>query len=276
MREEDAILPTLAMTAVEEARKEPMPGRSPEPGRIPGFWRRQFDPSATTAQRWFDLCVGIIAPLLCAFFDPAVFRSNGIFGGGILNQVRLFGYLEIAMGVAALAYYLVARRASLSLAGVLYAGALFSFLVGLAILPFSILGMFVLIGVFGLTPFFSSFVYLRNGYRCWRELSQHSTRQASFLVVGVAFILTLGMPLALQISASRMANRALVVLQSGSEEDSVRALQTLERMRFAANPDDIVLAYQKTKDEKQRARLAQAFQMLAGRNIEERLVELND
>jgi len=214
-----------------------------------GFWKRQFLLPPTPLQNVFDVCIGIIAPILCVIFDPAVFRSDGLFGAGMLKDFRFYAYTEIAIGVAALAYFLLTRRGSAPLAGTLYAGALFSGLLGLFMLPLTLLGLLILIGIFGLTPFFSSFVMERNASRCWRESSTHTVR----------------------FKALRTA-----ALQTGSEQKYAIAVRTLKFLKFGAKTDEIVFAYQKAADPKQRERLAQAYQAITGREIIERLTELND
>src|SRR5690349_1892220 len=100
-----------------------------------------------------DLIFGIIAPLLCLFFDPAIFRSDRLAGRGLLSQVRLFGYVEIAASAAVLGYYLVKRQASPLLAGALMGGSIFALSLGILMLPISFVGLFVLIGILGFIPF---------------------------------------------------------------------------------------------------------------------------
>src|SRR5437879_4299486 len=103
-----------------------------------GFWKKQFQLPGTPFQSAFDICFGLIAPILCVIYDPAVFRSDGSRLFESLNALWLFAYLEIGIGVMALGYYLLVRRASMFLSGVLYAGALFSLLLGLAMLPLTL------------------------------------------------------------------------------------------------------------------------------------------
>jgi len=45
---------------------------------------------------YFDVCFGIIAPILWRIFDPAVFRSDG-YSVGAVNDFRLYAYTEIAI-----------------------------------------------------------------------------------------------------------------------------------------------------------------------------------
>jgi hypothetical protein len=74
---------------------------------------------------------------------------------------------------------LIFRRASALLGDVLLAGGIFSFLLGLALLPFSLMGLLILIGIFGFTPFITSFVFFRNARRCWLQSFQSSSRKHS-------------------------------------------------------------------------------------------------
>jgi hypothetical protein len=214
--------------------------------------------------------------VLCVFFDPTVFRSDGVMGNGFLSHMRLFGYVEIAASTAALGYYLLTRRASPLLAGALWGGFLFALILGLAMLPLTLLGLLLIIGVFGFTPFLTSWVFLRNAYRCWRDASVRVSRKAGLLLVTMGMALILAIPASLQGSAYYLCNRAMQALRSGSEQDFARAVRTLQRTRFIVSPDAIALAYQKATDEIQRERLARAFRAVTGQSVEQRLAQLND
>jgi hypothetical protein len=37
------------------------------------FWKRQFAENSTEPQAVFDIAFGLIAPILCFYFDPVVF-----------------------------------------------------------------------------------------------------------------------------------------------------------------------------------------------------------
>ena len=118
-----------------------------------GFWKRQFHLPATGAQLWFDVFFGMAVPLVCLYFDPTVFRSGSAGDTGVLVPFRIFGYAEISLSIVALAYFLFTRRASSVLSGVLLGSAIFSFLLGFAMLPLTIMGLVLLIGVLGFAPF---------------------------------------------------------------------------------------------------------------------------
>jgi len=240
-----------------------------------GFWSRQFRSPATTKQRVFDICFGIVAPVLCVAFDPAVFTQSGIGGAGMLYAWRVFGYAEIIIGVALLAYCLLAQRSSRFLAGALFASALFAFVVGLVLLPMSLMGMFILIGVFGLTPFLTAFVFLRNGCRCWRDSTAHRPATRGVVLAVLAGVLVCGIPLALQMSLAALAKRAVAQLQSDSDREFAQAIGLLKRINVGVDQDEIVALYQHA-DAKHRERLSSAYKEITGRSIEDRIAELND
>ncbi|MCA1617756.1 MAG: hypothetical protein LC795_00265 [Acidobacteria bacterium] len=137
---------------------------------VRGFWRRQFADAATPAQRKFDATFGIILPVLCFFFDPVVFREWHMEDGGIYERWQSYTYTVCTLEMVALAAWLLRPRGTAglppaALGGVLFAGGLFSLVVGVAILPLSLLGLIFLAGVFGFTPFPTAVVYLRSGWR---------------------------------------------------------------------------------------------------------------
>lgn len=241
---------------------------------MPGFWKRQFQPPASPAQIAFDLILGIIAPIACVFLDPIVFVSGGMGGIGDLYRYRFFAYAEIALGVLALSYFLTARRPSVWLAGCLFAGALFSFCLGVLIAPLAVIGLFILIGALGFTPLFSAFVFSRNAIRCSKMLA--STGNNSKALIFLAAVLVLAIPLAAQLGATRVTETAVRAVVSGSDEQAEQAIKTLRTLRFLANTDELVSSYQMEKDPKQRERLRVAFHSITGKSIEDRAAELAD
>jgi hypothetical protein len=137
---------------------------------VHGFWKRQYALNATLPQIVFDVFFGAVMPVVCLFMDPGIFRWGSLPGTSRLTHFGLFAYLEIALCIAALIFYLVRRRASAFLSGMLYAGMLFSVAVGITILPLTLAGLFMLIGVLGLTPFFTGFVFLERATMLERVL----------------------------------------------------------------------------------------------------------
>jgi hypothetical protein len=239
-----------------------------------GFWQRQFALPATGAQRWCDVLFGIGAPILCLYFDPAVFRPGLGVEFGYMRGIRTFSYLEIALSILVLAYYLARRKPSFLMAGALAGGALFSFLLGLAMLPLTLIGLLLIIGIFGLAPFVTSFVFLRNAVRCSKQRGTAISRKRAVPTFAFGFTLIVAVPLAAQISITKVESHAVLALQSGSEQDYFAAIRTLKRMRY--DPDEIAMAYQRCENDMQRRRLARAYKEMTGHEVEARLAELTD
>jgi len=251
------------------------------------FWKRQFAPTATRGQRLFDFFFGVVTPWICVFLDPTVFRTEFGNGTAILAKFQIFSYTEIAFATAALAYFLFARRSSPVLAGFFFVGALFSFAVGVAILPLAVVALIIFIGALGLTPLVTAFVYLRNGIRAWRHYrsspanppsscarSLSLRHAAAVAVLGAA--LMIGVPALFQVYVVRTTNSALATIESGSDSDSLRAIGTLKHLRFVFNSDDLAFAYERAQNPARRERLSRAFRALTGKDVHDRLAILRD
>ena len=237
------------------------------------FWKRRFELPATTSQRWFDLIFGIIAPIPCLIFDPAIFRNGFPAGMGFLAEYRPFAYVAITFSIVALAYYLLSQRGSLLLAGLLFGGGIFSLALGIAMLPMTFIGLFIFIGIFGLTPFITSFVFFRNGYRAWRGFSI-SSRGVAVARVALGVLLAIGIPLATHVSYMHTVRKALTGIASGSEQEYSQGVRTLKWLRF--DTDQVAMSYLRCDDKNQRARFSRAYTDLTGQPVESRLNEISD
>jgi hypothetical protein len=134
-----------------------------------GFLERQFQTSPTLAQRKFDWTFGVVLPIVCIAADPVVFRSTMGLRGPLLEDYKIFAYLQSSISIMTMAAWLLWGDRVGELRG--YFGGLFlvaagvSVAVGLVIFPYSLLGTIILIGALGFTPLFSGLVYLRNAVR---------------------------------------------------------------------------------------------------------------
>jgi hypothetical protein len=240
----------------------------------PRFWRRQFDDSTTRAQLRFDVIFGLVLPVLCFVFDPVVFRGGIVGGDGLYHRVRLFAYAASALEIATLACWLFLVRGfpawSRPAGGVLAAGALFSFALGLAILPLSLIGLvFAGVGALGFIPFITAVVYLRNARRALR-LNRTSIPVRGGAAVSFAFGLAfaLGMPAVSQRGATRVVRRASEEVLAGGElspqrQRVVRALTFLSGETF----EDLVYQYSWESDAERRFRLEEAYWEVTGEEI---------
>ena len=167
-------------------------------GNVQGnsFWRRQFSPEVTKLQNAFDWTIGITLPILCLAADPVLFRPGGIL---YLEKSQAFVYLLIGAGIVTLALWLLAskyiKQMSRLVACILLLGAPCAFSIGIILFPFSVIGLKIIIGVLGFVPFFTGFVFLRNGVRAMQKANMHLRRRlrrmqtaACLIVPTVAFV----------------------------------------------------------------------------------------
>jgi hypothetical protein len=134
-----------------------------------GFLERQFQQSPTLGQKKFDWTFGVVLPIVCIAADPLVFRSSIGLDRPLLEDYKVFAYVLSSASIMAMAAWLLWGNRLGEFRG--YVGGFFlvasavSFMVGVILLPYSILGTIILIGLLGFTPLFSGFVFFRNATR---------------------------------------------------------------------------------------------------------------
>jgi hypothetical protein len=238
------------------------------------FWSRQFGQERTWAQICFDLVVGAMLPVACLAADPIVFRGDS-FGAPRFGSYALFAYAFIGIAILALAVSLLPNGSNALLAGVFVADTLFALLLGFAILPYSILGVFfVCIGLLGLSPFLTAFVFGRNAIRAWKN-ARHTTR-TSVMLAAMGFVFASAGPFFFQRFVDQEITRATELAVSTDEHEAVQGVSRLRSLSFIANSDNLVWAYRAERDSDRRDRLARAFKELTGEEIEHRLRRLLD
>jgi hypothetical protein len=179
----------------------------------PGIWKRQFSQPITTPQLVFDIIFGVALPLLCIGCDLVygfgLFNPRGLLSG-YLWEYNMYCYFEIGIGVIAMTHYLCFHRPSAVLAGILFAGAIFSLLIGILLLPLSIIGLLLVIGIFGFTPLVSAFVYFRNARRCRAQVCELSSRSRATAITFVTTATVLIIPAIPEIYANRIIDQLVV------------------------------------------------------------------
>lgn len=262
--------------------------RCVRPRRARGFWRRQFADAPTPAQRKFDVTFGVVAPTLCLVLDPLVFRGGvPVLGGGALYEdFQFYAYTISAVEMVALCAWMCVARGGggrpAALAGMLLAGAAFSLLVGLAILPYSVIGiLFFLVGLLGFVPFLTAFVFLRNAWRAAATLGRGAVGSPARAALALAcgFVFALGAPAVAQVSLTNEVEAAMADVRAGRglSPRRLRALRVAAAASGSAAYDGLVWEYDGERDPARRARLARAYaEITVGGDIERRLAILRD
>jgi len=135
------------------------------------FWKSQFVATRTPAQLVFDLAFGVIAPLACFAFDPIVFQG-GFAGPPLFPSYQPVVYLFSGIEIVLLCFWLVMDGgpplANAMIGSALLVAGVFCLLIGIVLLPYTLMGLLLGIGVFGFIPFVTATVYGRNGLRALR------------------------------------------------------------------------------------------------------------
>ncbi|HEX8722579.1 MAG TPA: hypothetical protein VF736_18325 [Pyrinomonadaceae bacterium] len=256
-------------------------GVAPHGARESG--RGPFDAKARPRRWRFDLFFGLVLPALCFAADPVVFRGWLLGGRGFYGRFQFYVYSVGAMELLALAAWLfpslLGRRRPAVLAGVLLAGGVFSFGLGLLILPLSLLGLLVVVGVLGFTPFVTGVVYLRNGLRAAAQCrTEGALRAGTTAAIAFGFVFALGAPLAARVSMRHVLEAALADVRGGRQVPRAKArlMRAASAVAGPSSSDGMVWEYSSEPDPVRRARLAKAYAELTGEQIEERLAVLSD
>lgn len=239
------------------------------------FWARQFGRNVSRPQRIFDLIAGVLLPIACLVADPIVFKGGG-FGGPLLRPLALFAYLFIGIEIGALLLWLRSRLAPAFSAGVLLTGGLVSLLLGIVLIPFSLLGLLVAIGALGFSPLVASFAYWRHGLRALAAARERGPARRWLASAGLGVLLAVSIPALAQWSVSREVTRGVAAIVAGEAEGARSASRRLRWLSPVADIDRLVAAYVRETDPLRRERLADAYVRITGTGIEQRMAILND
>lgn len=241
-----------------------------------GKLRQQLDGERTRRQLVFDCAFGVVLPVLCFVFDPLFFRDGFLGGGrGIFEDFRFFAYVVAAVEILTLTIWLTLGKRTgerrVALGSVMLAGFLFSLFIGIILLPFSIIGLAFIIGILGFAPFFSAFVFLRNGWRALDAVAgSPMNRRRLVAPLALGAIVVLGLPALIQWQLSNTAARAAdEVIRGRASSEATRTLRYTNWLTDAGL-ERIVIAYQAERDMTRRAELERTYRQITGENIEAR------
>jgi hypothetical protein len=246
-----------------------------------GFWKRQFGATVTRRQILFDVAFGVIAPILCFVFDPIVLKS-WFLGPPLFPDYQIFAYLFSGLQIVLLILWLLNGPGhhilNSLMGGMVLAGAVFCLAAGIVLAPFSLLGLIYAIGAFGLTPFLTGLVYLRNGVRAVRAGSNGPLSFSGGMVSASGILLVTALPLLLSLQIHAVLSQAVTEIVEGNSQQAMFAAHRVMPLRFFAGAelDEIVNAYTTTSDGKRKELLKSCYREITGDSIENRANILQD
>lgn len=179
------------------------------PPERPTTWRRKF----SNPPPIFDFIFGIVVPILCLYFDPVVFYDKVPCSNTPLPLApyQIFMYIAMGLGMIILAIWLVVGNKITHglglIAGVFFVGTALAATIGIVLLPMSLPGLLICLGVLGFIPFLTAYVYFRNGIRTvLRARQQNPSRSSTRLIAAIltGALLILCIPAFLQWQAPRL------------------------------------------------------------------------
>jgi len=191
----------------------------------------------TTVQYRWDIIFGILLPLICLIADPVVFKTWTLRDVAFLGSFRTVCYLIILIGIIIQSYVLIRHPCSVVLAGILFAGSIFSFALGYFLLPVSIIGLIMVIGIFGFIPFFTSFVLLRNAYRVFRNSFNKEQSIQHISICGIIFIIALFSPILVQVTFNDYLHNQVEIILHGTPDEAKDAGKILKRFQLIDDKD---------------------------------------
>lgn len=208
----------------------------------------------------FAAIVGIVAPVFCLVFDPFVFKG-GDEHGAFLGRFWVLGYSLIGLEFATLAAWLASRGRLGPLcgvaAGVLIGGALFAAAVGLLLLPLSLIGLLVVIGILGFTPYLTAYAYLHQGMLALEKARSRAGEARAAAGLSLGLLLAFGLPVTAQMGVQRAWAAAIQAVADG--DASAKSQVKYWHWFMDTNPDDDPLngAIREEPDPVRKERLAQ-------------------
>lgn len=226
---------------------------------------------------------GIAAPITCFALDWAMGLSDFLGPPLVLYKLyRVFCFGLIGLELLALLIWIFfgskQRIEAAFLSGVLLMGGIAAATVGIILLPYSLAGLIVGIGLIGFVPFITAATFVRCGIAAYRCAIRQKSSLALRGLVLLGMILVIGLPAASQACVSLSLRSAIQDIAQGNES-------ALEKFNFwyyfasepnyyVDNPDHfeslnpIVQAYFHESDPTRRVRLAKAYQSLTGKRLD--------
>ncbi len=195
---------------------------------------------------------------------------------------QLFVYIFISLEIVTLALWLIfgmrLQRWAGFISGILFTGALFAFLLGILLLPFSLIGLIVIIGILGFTPFFTFFVFRRNGMRAFHKAKEQMSRTwlTGTLLLGIFF--GLAVPSGLQWYTFEIISTSIEAAIHGDFQAADSEIQKIRLMPwcFEGCLNEMIWIYNNTENPEHKEAIARIYQEITGEDLEEKLAILLD
>jgi hypothetical protein len=161
----------------------------------------------------------------------------------------------------------------------MHAGSIFSAVIGVCLLPFSLLGLVILIGALGFTPLLTAFIYRRNARRALTAAGAQMTRAGFFITLLLGVLLAFGTPALAHWRVGKLIESAVAEVLNGDDAQAAAAARRLRYVEWFASAElqQMVWAYGRETDPRRQERLVRAYrEITGGGDIKSRWLMLTD
>jgi hypothetical protein len=254
------------MAVTEDARRDP---RSLL-GSVDAFLHPH--PSRWTVH--FDMAFGIAAPALVLYLDQnlPVTQVFSQFPLELLPYRPFTPLLAAACMIALAAWYPFRERPGRGqafAAGALACGAAYAGSVGAVLLPFALIGLLIHgIGLLGLVPLATAFVFARSVRRAWKAATVPAAPRLALALAGAVVVLlaSLGISRVVE-SAERRATAVVLGREAGDPASAERTLRLLRAFPGVGLRQLRRAAYKEMRSGAGERRARDAFQRVTGRDL---------
>jgi hypothetical protein len=155
--------------------------------------------------------------------------------GGYKPFAYLLSYVSIMGLLAFLMFRGKLRWFNGVLSGLFFLGSAISLVVGIIILPLSLIGLIILVGALGFTPLFSAFVYYRNAVRAYKLAKGSMTVKYLRHSLALSAILSFSLPFFFNVKVKQeidlmLSGDAQTIEAAGKRLAYVAPLVNVERL----------------------------------------------
>jgi hypothetical protein len=214
-----------------------------------------------------NVTIGMLLPLACLFFDPIVFKGMG---GGEFSACRLQAWVMIGLSIiclAAVTFWRIANAWLLAFAGGgMFAGGLAAMVLGVYMVPLSIMGLIMIIGFLGFSPFLVGVIYLNEGVSAVLKSVKMAKSNGIFLAPVLGMVLVAGLPYGMQVKTDAAVREMMLKLSTCSQTEVPQVVNQFRFLGSFAVLDPMILKWGEANGT-EKENLLTAYRQITGEDI---------
>jgi len=229
-----------------------------------------------TKRLGLNVAIGMVLPLVCLFFDPIVFKGMS---GGHFSSFRLFAWALIGLSIvclAAVTFWQIKNAWVLAgMGGGMFAGGVAAIVLGAYMLPLSIMGLIMIIGFLGFSPFLVGVLYLREGVSAVLKSMKLAENNGIFLAPVLGMALVAGLPYGMQVKTDAAVKEMMLKLSTCSQTEVPQVVNQFRFLSSFAVLDPMILKWGEANGA-EKENLFAAYRQITGEDISQAYFKIAD